>query len=363
MLSDQRSPYVGRFARGWRRLPRNIPGQPQTRTRARSSIGTTPFPRNPSLGPSRHGPSGRRRTQRTPECPRGDHQVHLPCARAHQGPRARGSRCSGREHVVHQQHRRRTPVGRNERAPQGRPTFGAASACLRPGADGSFEEPLYGKVQLASEPPSKHARLVIAARSQPRARQRHPCHRQRITRPGRRSHGGHRPGERRSNVLPARVFQSMHRRPGWTVEPERRSRGGERPIGTITTREGRGRGGPSTPLTPRRLQGGQFRATVVAEGPWPVAAPRAPAREQDVRELHPGSRYGRAPTSLPVGYEGSATSKGSSPLETIFSNRSERSTGYAVTFPLPEPSSNSLSTTGSVLPSADRRRSAGASPA
>ena len=39
MLSDQGSPYVGRFARGWRRLPGMIPGQPQTRTRARSSIG------------------------------------------------------------------------------------------------------------------------------------------------------------------------------------------------------------------------------------------------------------------------------------------------------------------------------------
>ena len=39
MLSDQGSPYVGRFARGWRRLPEMIPGQPQTRARARPSIG------------------------------------------------------------------------------------------------------------------------------------------------------------------------------------------------------------------------------------------------------------------------------------------------------------------------------------
>src|SRR5881397_3354191 len=41
MLSDQRSPYVGRFARGWHRLPGRFPGQPQTRTWARRRIGTT----------------------------------------------------------------------------------------------------------------------------------------------------------------------------------------------------------------------------------------------------------------------------------------------------------------------------------
>src|SRR5688572_4683377 len=34
MLGDQGSPYVGRFARGWHRLPGLIPGQPQTRTGA-----------------------------------------------------------------------------------------------------------------------------------------------------------------------------------------------------------------------------------------------------------------------------------------------------------------------------------------
>ena len=32
MLSHQRWPYVGRFARGWHRLPGIVPGQPQTRT-------------------------------------------------------------------------------------------------------------------------------------------------------------------------------------------------------------------------------------------------------------------------------------------------------------------------------------------
>src|SRR5437867_1080470 len=40
MLSDQRSPYVGRFARGWHRLPGRFPGQPQTRTWAHRRIGT-----------------------------------------------------------------------------------------------------------------------------------------------------------------------------------------------------------------------------------------------------------------------------------------------------------------------------------
>src|SRR3990170_738031 len=39
MLTDQGSAYVGRFARGWHRLPRNLsPGQPQTRTRAHRRV-------------------------------------------------------------------------------------------------------------------------------------------------------------------------------------------------------------------------------------------------------------------------------------------------------------------------------------
>jgi hypothetical protein len=39
MLTDQGSAYVGRFARGWHRLPGiRSPGQPQTRTRARGRV-------------------------------------------------------------------------------------------------------------------------------------------------------------------------------------------------------------------------------------------------------------------------------------------------------------------------------------
>ena len=53
MLGDQGSPYVGRFARGWHRLPGLIPGQPQTRTGARPSIGTPHGRREP------RGPGGR----------------------------------------------------------------------------------------------------------------------------------------------------------------------------------------------------------------------------------------------------------------------------------------------------------------
>ncbi len=64
MLSDQRSPYVGRFARGWHRLPGIIPGQPQTRTRARPSIGTRP--RDAGGTPARRR---RRCTSRAPARP------------------------------------------------------------------------------------------------------------------------------------------------------------------------------------------------------------------------------------------------------------------------------------------------------
>src|ERR1700693_5330143 len=82
MLSDKRSPYVGRSARGWRRLPGRFPGQPQTRTRARPSIGS-------------HMPPGER--------PSGREKMDLlgPNTPKRLGAGSRGG--PGREHVVNQQ--------------------------------------------------------------------------------------------------------------------------------------------------------------------------------------------------------------------------------------------------------------------
>src|SRR3990170_992531 len=56
MLTDQGSAYVGRFARGWHRLPGNLsPGQPQTRTRAHRRVYVAPPAPQPLVRTKRRG--------------------------------------------------------------------------------------------------------------------------------------------------------------------------------------------------------------------------------------------------------------------------------------------------------------------
>ena len=303
MLSDQRSPYVGRFARGWPRLPRKILGQPQTRTRARPSIGTPLRRGKPPLGPSGHGPSGRRRTQGAPERPRRGDEVHLPGTCAHERPRAGGRGGAGGQDVIHQQdHRRRRPR-RNERPSKRRATFRAAPACLGSRTDGSPEEARGGQVDLAPEPPGQYARLVIAARGQPRARERHPREGACIARPRGRRHGRHGTCERRPNVLPPRVLQAMDGRAGRSFESERRPRGGKRLIGAVATGLSFHHQGTSASLAPRGLQREEFRAASVAERPGTVTAPGTSSWEHDVRDPHRRQRYSAPPTCLAATWE------------------------------------------------------------
>ena len=121
MLSDQGSPYVGRFARGWRRLPGSIPGQPQTRTRARSSIGTR--------GGARERPSGRE-------------QMHRDGASLAQRLRGCRSGRAGRQDVVDEQYVTGDghAIARDERTPHRRATFRSVTLGLRSGGDRTAEQ-------------------------------------------------------------------------------------------------------------------------------------------------------------------------------------------------------------------------------
>ena len=179
---------MGRFARGWRRLPGKIPGQPQTRLRARSSIATTP---------------SRERT-----C-RGEHD-DLVDPRTRERVRARRRRRSRRQDVVHQDDAARHAGGtanRLERAAHGHPPLVTRTSRLGSGRHRSTREPEDRQAQPAAHGPRERPRLVVAAFGQPASCERHPGDRV----GGRRTDGDHGVGERGRHAPPTRELQPMDR--------------------------------------------------------------------------------------------------------------------------------------------------------
>jgi hypothetical protein len=116
MLSDQRSPYVGRFACDWHRLPGEaLPGNHRPRPESQRIIAT-----------------GR---DRAPQRPGGREYAHLACPRREEGSGAVRRGGPGGDHVVHQD----DPVGRvrpRPKRPGERPApFLAGTPGLRPRLD------------------------------------------------------------------------------------------------------------------------------------------------------------------------------------------------------------------------------------
>jgi hypothetical protein len=272
MLSHQRWPYVGRFARGWHRLPGRIPGQPQTRTRAHPRIG--------SIDPS---------AQRVPlrQGARGRDSVDIGRARIEEGRRRGSERRSGREDVVDEQDTRRRCADGSERTRHRGPAFGGRPASLRRGIDRAQQQAPRGSVDPSAERHGQRAGLVVPTLGATPARQGDPCHdvhRRQVV------DGRHRPGERRRDVAPPREFQPVDRSSRGPRVDERRTRRAERRRRTVIApieRRGRRRPAPAAPRRTKRLQRSDARR---AEGPRAAAAPGTHMREQRVERPRPHRR-------------------------------------------------------------------------
>ena len=262
MLGDQGSPYVGRFARGWRRLPGVIPGQPQTRTRARSSIGSTARPR---------------------ERPRGRQQVDRAGAGTPQCLGRGGSGGAGGEDVIDQQDVRRhgDPIAHRECPTHRRPTLCGVALSLRPGRDRAPKQPPDRKVELPAHAGGEGPGLIEPSLGQAAARQRNP--RDQVGTRGQVLHGGDRRGQRGADPPPAGELQPMHRPASRPLEAERRSGAVEDRRRTVVAGPHRPGPRPAAPLAPRRRQRHQLITTIRAEGPWTRGAAGASLREDDIQ--------------------------------------------------------------------------------
>lgn len=262
---------MGRFARGWRRLPGKIPGQPQTRLRARSSIATTPC---------------RERTRR-----REHDDVVDPRARERFGACRR--RRSRRQDVVHQDDppgdAGRIATDRLERAAHGHPPFVTWTSRLRTGRHRSTREPEDRQTQPGSHSPCERPRLVIPALGQPASRERHPGDRV----GGRCTDGNHGVGERGRYAPPTRELQPMDRGARGPGVQERRpgdAHGRRRAVAAALDGDGPG---ATTTLAPRGAERLERIATSLTERPAARAAARASRREHHIK------RPGEHGTTLP----------------------------------------------------------------
>jgi hypothetical protein len=205
MLRDQRSRYVGRFARGWPRLPGERP----------------PGNHRPGRGP-RRGYAGsctpRKRVRSAMEHTGCRDDVHVTGTRRDERVGTRGHRRARGEDVVDEQH-----AGRHRTSPHGERAVHRASAlltttpCLRPRGHTPDQELRHRAIEPAAERDGQRARLVVAALGQPSACERDPRHdvgvRQLVAR---RDRGGK--GAR--HVTPPRELQPVHGSPGWTLVQE-----------------------------------------------------------------------------------------------------------------------------------------------
>ncbi len=260
MLSDQGSPYVGRFARGWRRLPGMVPGQPQTRTRARSSIG---------------------RSSCTQERPGSHEQRHARRTVCEQHLRARGRGRPGGEHVVDQEHvtRHGHTVSDSERPAHRRPARVGISLGLGPGRDDAAQQSSDREPGLPADRDRQHSRLIESPLGLPPPRQRHPRHDVGPRWNARR----HRCAERSADAAHPSVLQVMHRGAGRTLERERCP--GLRDLlgrALVASRHLAGRRRSAATLAPRRHQHTEPTPAPFAERPCRRTAARTARREDDV---------------------------------------------------------------------------------
>ena len=265
MLSDQRSPYVGRFARGWHRLPGRFPGQPQTRTWARRRIGTTPP--NPQRG------------HRVVERARRSDEMDPAGAGRCERLGARRGRSPGGEDVVDEQDPLRRRTRRFEASPHRRPALGATAPSLRTRGSLAAEQSSDGDPGPVSEPHRQRASLVVAALREPPAGQGNPRddldRRQIVARCDRRR-------ERGRHVAPSGELEPVNSPSRRTVEEERRASRGHGGRRAVTTGRHRDAGRAPAPIAPGTRERDEGSAAARAEGPGPVAASRAPAWEHDV---------------------------------------------------------------------------------
>ncbi len=281
MLSDQRSPYVGRFARGWRRLPGRFPGQPQTRTRARPSIG--------SRVPPGERPSGREKMDLLgPNTPK------------RLGAGSRG--CPGREHVVNQQDPGWGEVAAGlESALHGSAALVGRAPSLGSCRANSRQQRRCRPVQSERGGLGESSCLVETALGQPPAGKGNPC--DRIDR-GSRSGRQHRVGQDVCDAAPPRELEPQDRRPCGPFKDERGPRGrdlGRRTVGAGRLRWRRGCRASAT-LAPGRQDRDQSLEASVAERPRPARATCAARREQGIHDpthrAHPRRLVG--PTDTPA---------------------------------------------------------------
>ena len=261
MLSDQRSPYVGRFARGWRRLPEIIPGQPQTRTRARPSIGRS------DLAQERAGGHEHRDTGRA---------VGQQRLRACAGRRPRGEHVVDEQHVTRRLHARR----RHERSSHRVETSRGVPLGLGTGRDGPPQQPANRQVRLLADDDRERLGLIEASLGLAPPRERNP--RDGIDRGLARHAGRHCGTERPADAPDPAVLQMVHGRTGRALERERcagASDRGRRALPAAEPAFGRGR---AAPFAPGRLQHAEAAAARRAERPWSLAAPGTPGRKHDV---------------------------------------------------------------------------------
>jgi hypothetical protein len=260
MLGDQGSPYVGRFARGWHRLPGVVPGQPQTRTRARSSIGR-------STGAQERPCSHQQRDARR--------------SVGEQDLGARGSGRSGGEHVVDEQHMvgHGRAIASDERSAHRRSPRLRIPSGLRTGRDDPAQQPSHRKPGLPADGDREHPRLIESPLGLPSPGQRHPCRDVGSRWNARR----HRRAERPADASHPSVLEAMDRGSSRPLERERRP--GMRDLhGWTLAASGHlaigGRG--ATSCAPRGRQRVEATGASLTERPRGRAAPRAARRENDI---------------------------------------------------------------------------------
>jgi hypothetical protein len=156
MLGDQRSPYVGRFACGWRRLPEEpLPGNHRPRRKPAGSIAT-----------GRNGP---------PERPRGGEDPDFHRARIHERRDAGRGGGPGGQDVVDEDHAGGRPSHGPKHSHERLPPVGAGAAGLGWRLPGSLEEWNHGKAARPAHRLSQHAGLVESALPPAAATQWHPA--------------------------------------------------------------------------------------------------------------------------------------------------------------------------------------------
>jgi hypothetical protein len=282
MLTDQGSAYVGRFARGWPRLPGSCsPGNHRpVREPAAEYIGATC-----SEGQPRHRSSRREQGYRS----RAPLDERL---------RARGRRGPRGQHVVDEQDPPRSvPLG-TERAPHDLAAVDATPARLRSEVVLPLEERHHRDTEPTPDDPGEREGLVEPSGRPAPAGQRHPGHG--VGR-GTLVHRGHGGAERRCHAPPSGELQPMHGIPGRPVEQERRAGQDDRSRRAVAAGLGVTRPRGSASPTPGGSEGHQPSDARIAERPRALTAARAPRREERVQDRAQHARTLPRPADIPSG--------------------------------------------------------------